>query len=94
MPQHAGGRTLTCDKDMSGRCPAPCGAEQIDKSVASLIGTGGWARLVGIAGAVHLAGSYSRNADARPFRAPNRPISVIDMGWGTLEALAFGYDKD
>jgi len=79
---------------MTGRRAAPWASKQGDKGVASLIGSRRWAGLVRIAAAVHLASRCPADADTRPIRAPNRPISVIDMGGGTFEGLSLGDNKD
>src|SRR5690606_6606266 len=64
-----------------------CLADKPSQRVPRLLGRCGRTRLVGAAGAVHLARRDPGEPDARPFGAPDRTIAIPDAGRRALEGL-------
>ena len=68
--------------------------DQIDKPIPRFECTSLGAGLVGAASAIDLTSSNAGKADARPFRTPDRAITVPDARRRTLESLARRNDGD
>jgi hypothetical protein len=56
-------------------------AHQLDERIACLNRRGIGAGLIGAAAAIHFPGSDASDANAGPFRTPDRAIAIPDMGW-------------
>lgn len=78
---------------MTGRDRPARTAHQLDERIACLNRRGVGAGLIGAAAAIHFPGSDASDANARPFRTPDRAIAIPDMGWCAGEGLTGGDDR-
>lgn len=75
-------------RDMAGREPPSCAAEQLDEMIAGNAAAGCGARMSRPAAAVDLASRDAGQADARTLGAPDRAIAVPDRHRGAGEDCA------
>ncbi len=77
---------------MTSCCGSARPAEDLYERVARCDGRTARARMMGAAGAVHLAGSNTGNPQARTFRTPDRSITVPDARGRADERLSCSND--
>ena len=71
---------------------APRTAEQAHEAIAGVDRADVRARLIGFAGAVHLARGDAGNADLRAFSTPNWSVAIPNGRRSACECLPRGYD--
>lgn len=81
------------DKHMTLARSAHRPADQAHQRVPGLFSAGFGAGLAATAGLVDLARCHTRQADARSFLAPDRPIAIPNPGRRAGECLIGGYDQ-
>lgn len=78
---------------MTGRDRSARAAHQLYQRIARLNRRGSGAGLIGPAGAVHFPGGNASDANAGPFRTPDRAIAIPDMSWCAGEGLTGSDDR-
>ena len=65
---------------------------QIDQGISCSFGTGVRTGLVSIAGSIHLTRCNTGKAHMWPLSAPDRAVTIPNMGWCAQKGLACRYD--
>ena len=77
---------------MTGRDRSARAAHQLYQRIARLNRRGSGAGLIGPAGAVHFPRSDAGDPKVRTFRAPDRTVTIPDVGWCASESLTGCHD--
>lgn len=77
---------------MTGRDRSARAAHQLYQRIARLNRRGSGAGLIGPAGAVHFPRSDAGDPKVRTFRAPDRTVTIPDVGRGASESLTGCHD--
>lgn len=81
---------FAADQDMTLRAATDRAAQEQNEAIPSLYSGGSRAGMAEAAASVHLPRRDAGEADPRPFRTPDRPVSVPDMRRGAGKGQAGG----